>query len=489
MLENKLKSYVKEFNDRDEELYQNAVPNALAYEWLKERAPRFECPDESIERAFFFRLWTYRKHVKKTPEGYIVSEFLPDVWWAGPYNIINAAAGHHLYEGRWLRGSEEFLTDYVDFFLNHAKESHRYSTWLLNAARKLEEVKGKELFSGRLDKMLDYFAEWENTHGTGAGLFWSYDGRDAMEFSISGTKNMKAVKGTRPTLNSYMYAEAMAIADFAKREGRLDIAEKFLRRAEEIKEKINVCLFDGDFYKALHGDTDEEVDAAFDGRDFTDVPREEIGYIPWMFGIAPKERNSAFRYLTDDKHFLTEYGYATADKSDGRYLFEADHECLWNGYVWPFATSQTLTALYTAAKDDEALAPIFIDGLKLYADSHILTENGKSVPWIDEVMSPKDGSWSAREILRNLGWQKELGGKERGKDYNHSTFIDLVISGTVGVRTDGDELTVYPMIPDSWDYFCLENLEYRGKLYTVTYDKTGEKYGRGQGIVITSSIA
>ena len=30
MLENKLKSYVKEFNDRDEELYQNAVPNALA---------------------------------------------------------------------------------------------------------------------------------------------------------------------------------------------------------------------------------------------------------------------------------------------------------------------------------------------------------------------------------------------------------------------------------------------------------------------------
>ena len=52
MLENKLKSYVKEFNAHDSELYQNTVPNADAYEWLKERAPRFECPDESIERAY-----------------------------------------------------------------------------------------------------------------------------------------------------------------------------------------------------------------------------------------------------------------------------------------------------------------------------------------------------------------------------------------------------------------------------------------------------
>ena len=486
MLENKLKSYVKEFNDRDEELYQNAVPNALAYEWLKERAPRFECPDESIERAFYFRLWTYRKHLKKTPEGYIVSEFLPPVPWAGPYNIINAAAGHHLYEGRWLRGSEDFLVSYTDFFLNHSKEGHRYSTWLLNAARALEDVKGKELFSGRLDKMFDYFAEWEDTHSTASGLFWSYDGRDAMEFSISGTKNMKSVKGTRPTLNSYMYAEAIAIAEFASREGKADIAKEFKRRAEEIKEKINRDLWDGDFYKALHGETDEDVDAAFSARDFSDVPREEIGYIPWMFSIPPKERNSAFKYLKDEEHFLCDYGYTTADRADSRYLFEADHECLWNGYVWPFATSETLTALYTAARSDRTLAPIFIDGLKRYADSHTITLGGKTLPWIDEVMSPKDGTWSARTILEDLGWQEALGGKERGKDYNHSTFIDLIISGTVGVKCDNDALTCEPMIPDEWDYFRLENLEYRGKIYTVTYDKTGERYSRGKGLVITN---
>ena len=88
--------------------------------------------------------------------------------------------------------------------------------------------------------------------------------------------------------------------------------------------------------------------------------------------------------------------------------------------------------------------------------------------------------------MKDLGWQKELGGKERGKDYNHSTFVDLVISGLVGARTDKEILEVEPAIPDGWDYFRLENLEYKGRLYTVTYDKDGSKYGCGKGIVITS---
>ena len=486
MLKNKLCEYVKSFNERDDELYKNEIDNAGAQGWLISHAPRFECPDESIERTFYFRLWTYRKHIKKTPDGYIISEFLPDVPWAGPYNIINAAAGHHIYEGRWLRGCESILADYLNYFLEHDAESHRYSTWILDAATKLERVKGKSLFAGKLDKMLHYYRVWEETHCTAAGLFWSYDGRDAMEFSISGTKNMGQVKGTRPTLNSYMYAEAKAIARFARQENRPDVAEAFEKKAEEIKEKINTALWCGDFYKPLHGDTDADVDRAFDAHDFSDVPREEIGYIPWMFGIPPKERNMAFRYLTDKTCFLSPVGYTTADMSDPRFLFKADHECLWNGYVWPFATSETLTALYTAMRDDKTLVPIFIEGLKLYADSHVLYENGNTVPWIDEVMSPTEKTWTSREILKDLGWQKELGGKERGKDYNHSTFIDLVISGLVGVNADKDTLEIEPAIPDGWDYFRLENLEYRGKLYTVTYDKNGDRYGRGKGIVITS---
>lgn len=487
MLKNKLESYVRSFNDGDNELYKNLIDNAGAAQWLTEHAPRFECPDEDIERTFYFRLWTYRKHIKSTSDGYIISEFLPDVPWSGPHNSINAAAGHHIYEGRWFRGIEPILTDYINFFLERDSESHRYSTWILNAARALEAVKGKSLFDGKLNLMLHYYEEWERTHGTAAGFFWSKDDRDAMEYSISGTKNMKSVKGTRPTLNSYMYAEALAISEFAMREGREDVAREYKEKADRLREMINAKLWDGEFYKPLHGQCDGDVDAAFEAGDFSEAPKEQIGYIPWMFSIPPKERNAAFKYLTDEKCFRSPVGYTTADMSDPRFLFDVDHECLWNGYVWPFATSETLTALYTAIRDgDGELKPIFNDGLKLYARSHVLTENGRTVPWIDEVMSPSEIKWTSREILKDLGWQKQLGGEERGKDYNHSTFIDLVISGTVGVRTDTDGLTVSPCIPDNWDYFRLENLEYRGRLYSITYDKTGDRYGMGSGLTIRS---
>ena len=33
----------------------------------------------------------------------VVSEFGSAVSWGGPYGSINAAAGHHISEGRWIR--------------------------------------------------------------------------------------------------------------------------------------------------------------------------------------------------------------------------------------------------------------------------------------------------------------------------------------------------------------------------------------------------
>ena len=55
------------------------------------------------------------------------------------------------------------------------------------------------------------------------------------------------------------------------------------------------------------------------------------------------------------------------------------------------------------------------------------------------------------------------------------------------MRTDSEQLTLDPAIPRDWEYMRLANLEYRGKLYTVIYDKTGEKYGKGKGLRIIES--
>ena len=259
-----LKKYVDEFNANDDELYINEVPNASAYEWLSERIPLFECSDKQLEKTYYFRWWTYRKHIKKTPDGYAVTEFLPDVPWSGKYNVINAPAAHHFLEGRWLRGSKEIFVDYFRHYLNNPEDSHRYSASILNSAMQYEKICGSlGIDDSDLSKMIEYYLDWERTHGLGCGLFWSYDNYDAMEYSISGTRNGKEVKGIRPTLNSYMYAEAVAIAYFANNLGKSDVAAEFSEKGEKIKNLINEnLLFDG-FYKAKHGESDDEIEDIF----------------------------------------------------------------------------------------------------------------------------------------------------------------------------------------------------------------------------------
>ena len=94
--------YVAEFNSTDEEIYVQMYDNSEAEQFLKDNIPFFECPDKELEKTYYFRWWTYRKHIKETPEGYVISEFLPEVSWAGKYNAICCPGMHQFAEGRWL---------------------------------------------------------------------------------------------------------------------------------------------------------------------------------------------------------------------------------------------------------------------------------------------------------------------------------------------------------------------------------------------------
>ena len=146
-----------------------------------------------------------------------------------------------------------------------------------------------------------------------------------------------------------------------------------------------------------------------------------------------------------------------------------------------------MTALKNVAQNEAGThySEMFAMLLSQYAKTHTrLREDGKTVPWIDEVRHPYVDDWSSRTILRDWGWRESKGGYERGKDYNHSTFCDLVISGLCGVRDDGEKLYVTPCIPKDWEYFRLTGLRFRGKEYDIVYDKSGEKYGCGKGISV-----
>jgi len=114
-------------------------------------------------------------------------------------------------------------------------------------------------------------------------------------------------------------------------------------------------------------------------------------------------------------------------------------------------------------------------------------DNGRVVPWIDENLNPFTGEWLCRAFEKT--WQDGKADpdkrEERGKDYNHSTYCDLVINGLIGIRPQMDDsIVVRPLAPDSWDYFCLDGVQYHGRMLTVVWDKTGDQYEKGQGLAI-----
>jgi hypothetical protein len=112
-LEAKLKAYIDTFNAKDEELYVEDIPNNITFNFLKNKIPLFECPDKVIEEIYYFRWWTWRKHIRtiSSIKGALVvmTEFMPPVQWAGTGNTICAGAGHHIMEGRWLRGNDSIM--------------------------------------------------------------------------------------------------------------------------------------------------------------------------------------------------------------------------------------------------------------------------------------------------------------------------------------------------------------------------------------------
>ena len=479
--------YVSTFNRHDEELYPQAIPNSDAAEWIKREVPFFGCADKRLERVWYFRWWTFRKHIVDTPEGRIVSEFLPDVYWAGARNSINDAAGHHIADARWLRDGDKLVRSYAKFWFEGPGDELSYSSWLVDAVVSYAETRDDHALAIELlDDFVRFYHTVEERNMTRYGLFWSFDDRDAMEDSISGS-------GLRPTLNSYMAANARAIAKAARWAGRDGLASEFDGKAEELTRLIREKLWDedGKFFKVIPLDSkDDELKSM----DFAEIDpnrnvREAIGYIPWAFGLADESNEEAWSFLDDPAHFAGAFGIRTAEATHPRYMnHESAHECQWNGPCWPFATTQTLDAMIEEIRSGrKALSSgDFLRELHRYAAIHTReTDDGDIVDWIDENLDADTGSWISRDQLEAWGWREDKGGYERGKDYNHSAFADLVVSGLAGVHVESDTLTVAPLgVGRRMPYWRLLGLPVGDVTIDIFYDFEGDHYGHGPGLTV-----
>ncbi len=459
--------HIERFNSMEDENVTNLVSNAESREWLRANIPLFECPDREVEEMYYFRWWSFRKHLKQTPAGFVFTEFLTPVSHAGDYNTVSCAASFHLAEARWLR-DRRYADDYTRYWFRGdngrpARKFHDFSSWLPAAVYDHYLVsQDREFVTNLLPDLVADYRLWEQERQETNGLFWQFDVRDGMEESISGSRRNRNL---RPTINSYMFANARAIASIARIAGNAAVAEEFDAKAKELRQRVLANLWDDEaqFFKVR-----------LDNGRFSSA-REAIGFIPWMFGLPdPGDPRYAAAWLqfTDPGGFRAPFGITTAERRHPEFRSHGIGTCEWDGAVWPFATSQTLYALANALRDyrySTVSREDYFDAFLTYVRSQ--HANGK--PYIGEYLDETSGAW----INGRAG---------RSRYYNHSTFGDLLITGVVGLRPRADDqVEVDPLLPSPvWDWFCLDHVTYHGRTLTILWDRDGTRYGRGAGLQV-----
>ena len=435
-------------------------------QWFLDNIPFFECPDQDITDIYYYRWWSYRKNLRWNPklEGWTVHE-------GGGYGITPCPLGHHLYEGRWLK-NRAYLHDYIRFWFTGQDSPRRYSTWLADGcyARFLVDFDAPSA-AALLTPLKANHAAWEKEHFDAAkGLFKWIPDRDGMEASLAGfeqgeTDNFqwKTVifggEGYRPSLNSYMFADARAIAKIAALAGDSATAAAFQTKAEALKSRILTELWSAEkqFFLQRHS------------RDYRFVTgREQIGFFPWAFHVPDDNAvfAQAWKQLRDPQGFEAKFGPTTLERRSPYYLRPFKHGCLWNGPSWPYSTSLTLAALANLLNDYQQDIVTRADYLALLQQYAATQHDPDGKPMVREDHHPDERRWLAQ-----------------GGDYNHSRYADLIITGLAGLRPRADDtLEINPLVPESWDYFCLEDAAYHGRLVTIFFDRTGTRYGKGAGL-------
>jgi len=512
--------------------------------WVQETAPLFECDDDDITKTYWYRWRLFNLHMVRRPakapgcgkkEGcWVITEFLQKVFWSGPYNTIVCPAGHHIMEGRWLRDAA-IVDDYARFWFKGDGYRKQYTWWaayalwqrsLLHHSQSSAGVQA-ELF-GHLDAHYD---EWVATHYSPKGrcMFTSCH--------ADGEENSAGLDGCRPTINSVMFGEAIALRSIAAALGNTSRAAYYEREARKWQAVLTDQLWSDElgFFvnkaeaapATLHQEWHKygKIGRSREVQTYLGclachrprkcppergwplgkrVPvRELMGLSsPWYFSAVPSDDAitsaryaRAFEQLEDPEGFDAKWGPRTTERRSPCYNFSNSAQCNWNGGSWPYETSKLGTALInllqTYPRQPSASGASFDKLLRRYARAHTRSHAEQlAPPHVDEDLHPDDGYWITRRKLHGIEPWPKTGGlgarngrdhlRARGTHYFHSTFNDLVLSGLVGVRTHAKFLELHPLTRVR--SFCATRLWLRGVDVSVVWDADGLTYHHGRGL-------
>ncbi|KAI0871597.1 six-hairpin glycosidase [Hypoxylon argillaceum] len=469
--------------------------------WYLDRIPFFESSDANLTEVYYYRWNIFRAHQRDLgAQGYITTEFIDDVSWQFfPSAFLDDATQFHLNEARWSR-DRRFRVDHANFIysatfdVRHFSENVAASVW---NAYLVDGVQSDII--ALLDGMIKVYNAWQNDHfDTSKQLYFIEPLLDATEYTIAsidascGVDGFGGGTGFRPSINAYQYGNALAIANVAGLAGRSDVQRDYTARAASLKTQVQNSLWNSTFEHFI-----DRYYASTSCSSYWNFirGRELVGYVPWLHNLPDDsaEFAQAWKHLIDPNKLAGDYGLRTNEPDYEYYMVQYRYdaptglrECQWNGPTWPYQTSQVLAALanvfdeYPTTVAEGVITPKdYMDILSQYASSHYNKNRGGGL----NIEEDYDGRIGAPIV-----------GLDRSSHYFHSSFIDLVISGLVGIRPSADDVLVVNPLGVNLDYFRLEGVIYHGNEIAVQWDVDGSQYGKqglivevGNAIVATSS--
>jgi len=485
------------------------------WDWYAKNIPFLETPDAEIDATYYYRWEVLTKHlVYGAPEhGYTFTEFADRPFWSGSYGAISCPLGHQLYEVRWLK-DRRIVDDFARYWFDvPGAEPRSYSNWYADALWAIYEVVGDARWIvSMLPYMQRQYAGWMDERWDGEHRMFRWDGmHDGMETTINSRQTPQwfdGAEGYRPTLNAYLYADAVAISRTAELAGDLILARDFAASAAELKTRVQQQLWDPErefFFQQFAADEETVADpwpgagnqqfggpavagarVRADGSPPSIVAktltyqtgpwagdphgREAIGFVPWQFNLPDPGYENAWQSLMDPERFYAPFGPTVTERGDPLY-YVSPRCCVWSGNSWPYATTQTLVALANLLNNYEQNAVEAADWFELFRN-YALTQRKGGRPYVAEAANPDTGAWSGHDKFFH------------SEHYLHSGFVDLVITGLIGLRPGDDMFVVNPLAPAEWDWFALDDVAYRGHRVTVLWDRDGSRYGRGRGLQV-----
>jgi hypothetical protein len=296
--------------------------------WYRDRIPFFESSDKEITNVYYYRWKVFRAHQRDLgSNGYISTEFLDDVGWqTTPWASLNDATGFHLLEGRWCR-DRRFKEDYATFILGPSSNRRQFSETMAAAVWQGYLVDGvAEDAIARLDNMQTVYNAWNDSFDASKGLYFVEPIRDATEYTMSsidasnGTDGFFGGDSFRPSINSFQFANAEAIASLAALKGGMNSTiDLYNSRAASIKSRVQDALWNTTFEHFIDRFQVNNTNVTY----WDPIRgRELVGMVPWTHSLPDDtlEYAEAWRHVLNSSELAGEHGLRTVKPSYEYYM-------------------------------------------------------------------------------------------------------------------------------------------------------------------------